>query len=55
MNYGNNGYLPSSNSRYTNTSYPSPFSNVNTYYRKLTNFCKLCDFRCLKCTGPSNF
>ena len=25
------------------------------YYRKDTNFCKLCDYRCMKCYGPTNF
>ena len=55
MNYGANKYAPSSDPRTTNNSYASPYSNIDTHYRKLTNFCKLCDFRCMKCTGPTNF
>jgi hypothetical protein len=50
-----NKYAPSSDSRATNASVLSPTKNTAEFYRKLTNFCKLCDFRCMKCTGPTNF
>lgn len=52
---GDNGYLNSGHARYTNTSWASPTLDTNIQYRKITNFCKLCDFRCMKCTGPTNF
>lgn len=33
----------------------SPSASAQIYYRRLTNICCLCDSRCLKCSGPSNF
>jgi hypothetical protein len=42
-------------SRSINSSLKSPQgSNPSYYYRQNTNFCKLCDYRCMKCFGPSN-
>lgn len=41
--------------RSVNSTYPSPQgSNPSYFYRKYTNLCVLCDYRCMKCFGPSN-
>lgn len=41
--------------RTVNTTLKSPQgANISYYYRMDTNFCKLCDYRCMKCFGPTN-
>jgi len=61
-NFTNDAYLnPADNgyewgtARSLNSSLLSPSSNANILYRRLTNLCKLCDYRCMKCYGPSNY
>lgn len=55
MDTSNNGYSSSSNSRTLNTSSWSRFGQGNINYRYYTNICKMCDFRCMTCYGPTNF
>lgn len=49
-----NGYQ-SGTTRTSTSSWTSPTPNSNVLYRRLTNICKLCDYRCILCFGPSNF
>jgi proprotein convertase subtilisin/kexin type 5 len=49
-----NGYELST-SRASNSTKTSPQgSNPSYFYRQYTNLCVLCDYRCMKCFGPSN-
>ena len=49
-----NGYELSTG-RASNSTWTSPQgANTSYFYRKDTNFCKLCDFRCMRCFGPTN-
>lgn len=50
-----NGYEASGTARSSPSDWVSPTPNTNILYRRLSNICKLCDFRCMKCFGPSNF
>jgi len=50
-----NGYEVSGTARTTPSDWISPTPNTNVLYRRLTNICKLCDYRCMLCFGPSNF
>jgi len=54
LNTSENGYEWNT-TRASFSSQTSPSDNSQIYYRRLTNFCGLCDFRCLKCSGPSNW
>jgi len=55
MDNTQNGYASTSSGMPSYSSTPSPSPNSNVYYRTITNFCKLCDFRCMICNGPSNY
>lgn len=51
-----NGYSDnSSDPRVRVTAPTSPSPDSGYYYRQKTNLCKMCDYRCMKCYGPSNF
>ena len=55
MNYYNNLYDTDSNDRTNPSTNKSPYNDGTVKYRRLTNICKMCDMRCIKCTGPTNF
>lgn len=55
LSYSTNYYAGSSDPRTVNTSTWSPNTTASTFYRYNTNFCKLCDYRCMTCFGPTNF
>ena len=53
MSTGDN-YYAWSGDRIVNSSATSRWGSQQIPYRYYTNFCKLCDFRCITCTGPTN-
>ncbi len=39
---------------YINGTAANNIASNTVYYRSGTNLCMLCDFRCIRCTGPRN-